>query len=252
MNFKEFEQLFEFENQKGFTEEEIAKCEKRLGIKLPTTLRNLYLKYGKDDLLNSHHYFVTPNNLNFYSSDWLSIYYENQAVCGWAINKNELSRPKCKVYCFHDDLQYIEDDSIENFLVKLGFYYSDSIFRYGVKSKFRVEDEKVLIKKFGEPQSEVEYPKIFFYQYYWNLDVFICVGGHYGKKYLCAWSKNENEIKNFQLYFSTRNWEILPDKTGERKNKKRLIRFDDEILLLQKEKGSNNEQITKRDEDLPF
>ena len=58
----------------------------------------------------------------------------------------------------------------------------------------------------------------------------------------------------FQKWFSQRTWKTLPNRTHERKHRKRLIRFDADIEAyleeLEKEKKEIKTQV--RNDDLPF
>lgn len=72
-------------NQSGASEEEVAECEKRLGISLPQELKALYLKAGKDEtVMSSFNNFAKLDEL-FLKEDKLIFIEENQGSCYWAV-----------------------------------------------------------------------------------------------------------------------------------------------------------------------
>lgn len=211
MSFIKFEKLFDFKEKKGYGTEEIRITEERLEVELPKTLKQLYLNYGKDGLINSDKSLVNPIDLNFDSENWLTIYLDSQGMCSWAINKNEFAETKCKVYCFWDEFQYEEDSSIENFLIKLGFYYSNEIFPFRLKTNHIESNDEIIISEiFGHFKSEIKILNRFAIKYFWSdFNELISIGGHKENKQIVFNSKNENQLFKFKKLFSKREWDVL-------------------------------------------
>lgn len=242
--------LYQFEEENGYREAELQACEQRLGLPLPPVWRSFLLRYGKDDLLNSYNYFVTPTNLDFFGSDWLCLAISNQAVSSWAIKRQDFTKEKCTVYCSLDNHQFLEDDSLENFLVKWAYTYHELIFPHRIQTTFQLADLDILRAAFGQEKSVTEYPGSSRNWYFWQEPTTLVLASVFRKYYrLSIFSHQPQALEAFRLLFPTRSFEQLPDLTTERKSRRRLIRFDDELAELK------TKQVPKQlgpDNGLPF
>jgi len=209
MSFIKLEELFDFKEKKGYDKKEIIATEERLKVEFPKVLKQLYINYGKDELLNSYNHFVPLNDLNFHLSDWLTIYLDSQGMCCWAINKKDFTQKECKVYCIWDEFQYEEDSSLENFLIKIAFQQSNAIFPFILKTnQIEPHDDKIISASFGQLKSEIVLDH-FNSKYYWSeYNELITIGGHNGKQQLCLRCKDKNQLYNFKKLFSKREWEL--------------------------------------------
>ena len=225
--------LYQFEEDNGYSEAELQACEQRLGTSLPPIWRTLLLRHGKDNLLNSYNYFVTPTNLDFFGSEWLCLAISNQAVSSWAIRREDFAAKQCPVHCFLDDHQFLEDDSLENFLVKWAFTYHEMIFAHRLQTTFEVEDLTILRQAFGKEKSVTEYPGSSKCWYFWREPTTLVLASIFRSFYrLSIFSHRAEALEEFRLLFPTRSFEQLPNRTSERKSRRRLIRFDDELAKL--------------------
>ena len=86
MRLNKLIELFELNDENGFSEKEVLEAENRIGKKLPPILREIYLRFGRDDVLNSLNYFVRPNRLKINKNGFLTFYIENQGVLCWLIS----------------------------------------------------------------------------------------------------------------------------------------------------------------------
>jgi len=135
-----------YDDHKGYTEEEIAATEKRLGItRLPAVLRTYYLNYAKLSLSTALDPILEPSQINFThyilnndredfediygapveelkarSTNHLVFWVENQGVWQAAIREEDLWRENPPVYMTVDEsiLEWdLVSDSLQSFLV---------------------------------------------------------------------------------------------------------------------------------------
>jgi len=77
----------------GYDEATIQAAEKRLGLRLPTTLRNFYLAWGRrEDLTQTGHYLLNPEDL-LIRANTLIFWVENQGVVYWGVRREALAEP---------------------------------------------------------------------------------------------------------------------------------------------------------------
>ena len=75
----------------GYDEATLQAAEERLGVHLPTTLRNFYQAWGRRrDLTGMHHYLLAPPELMI-RADALILCAENQASWYWAVPSARLA-----------------------------------------------------------------------------------------------------------------------------------------------------------------
>jgi hypothetical protein len=74
----------------GFSDDEVASAEQRLGFRLPRLLREFYLLAGRRrDINHAHNQLVHPNDLRV-DDENLVFYVENQAACVWGVAAEDL------------------------------------------------------------------------------------------------------------------------------------------------------------------
>lgn len=135
---------FETHKQSLF-EDELARIENNLKLKIPERLREFYLMFGEDlDLLKCMYDIALPDEL-YVENNILIIAKENQNVCSYGIN----TVTKKLVYVDSDNMAIEEiNQGIEDFLIYLlavqGTEYLDCIGTIDVS--FTAEIEKHLIK----------------------------------------------------------------------------------------------------------
>ncbi|MBV7530862.1 SMI1/KNR4 family protein [Chitinophaga sp. sic0106] len=112
--------------QQGYSHEEIAALEARLGIQLPAALRTYYLTLGKNELINrSHNQLLTPGQTGFSDDRYFVFYEENQVVAYWGIKEADLTGDNPPVYGnYHPGgTEWYEDaPSVESFLLLMAIY----------------------------------------------------------------------------------------------------------------------------------
>lgn len=119
--------LSENENY-GFSENQILDLEKKLEIKLPSQLKEYYLKLGKEENLNySFNRLLKPENeIGFSDDDFLVFYEENQNVAFWGIKKEDLPKENPPVYGNYDTIEKsdweIETQTTENFFLLMAVF----------------------------------------------------------------------------------------------------------------------------------
>jgi hypothetical protein len=74
----------------GYDEATIQAAEARLGVRLPATLRNFYLAWGRrKDLTQMDDHLMNPDQLRI-ETDLLLFCWENQVVCSWGVRREAL------------------------------------------------------------------------------------------------------------------------------------------------------------------
>src|SRR5205823_6649839 len=77
----------------GVPEVDILEAERRLGVLLPQTLRELYHRTGRVATFHAAHNRLVPLDEIDFSDDHLTFYEENQNVVVWGIARARLSEP---------------------------------------------------------------------------------------------------------------------------------------------------------------
>jgi hypothetical protein len=257
MGLEVLEELFEFEKESGYSEEELRQAEKKFSIQLPSLLKELYLKYGKEDVLNGHNFLVPPSHWYVSPEGYFSFFIENQAVCGWWIKFDSgTGLSNGEVFCSFDDIcTYQDAPDLEHFWVKLGFSYSIVLFAYRWKARIKKEEEQIIIQHFGKAKTEAICPNYFESRYYWT-----------DLKYLVSTYKNRNgelfiSIVSKQSSFETIQnilpdtvWCPLRDETHLRSSYRHQIdRYrENEDSSVSTDQPNTSQTPTAVDDDLPF
>lgn len=71
--------------------EVVVATERRLGVLLPSALRELYLRTGASTALHNSHNTIVPLDQMEFAGDHLIFYEENQGVVSWGIARSRLS-----------------------------------------------------------------------------------------------------------------------------------------------------------------
>jgi hypothetical protein len=113
----------------GFSERDILDCEKRLNFKFPKTLREYYLKLGKNQKVNnSFNQLLKPKNEIDFSIDKNLVFYEeNQAVVYWSIREQDLRLENPSVYRKYDitnitETWILDSPTMEDFLLTMAIW----------------------------------------------------------------------------------------------------------------------------------
>ncbi|WP_126594709.1 hypothetical protein [Dictyobacter aurantiacus] len=103
----------------GYDEHIIQTAEAQLGCRLPTPLRTFYAAWGRrKDFTRSNQALVGPDHL-IVRSDALIFCFENQAVCAWAIRREDLAltNPPVIVAYSHQNWDWGELDAPLNWML---------------------------------------------------------------------------------------------------------------------------------------
>ncbi|MEY2242383.1 SMI1/KNR4 family protein [Streptomyces sp. BF23-18] len=88
----------------GFTEENLARAEERLGVSLPTALDEMYRLLGRrQDLTSNHDRLLHPDQLYIDArSETLVFREENQGACSWGVLLKDLDQTDPAVHVLSD------------------------------------------------------------------------------------------------------------------------------------------------------
>lgn len=100
-DFSIIKNLFKIQKGLGCTENEVEEAIKKFG-NLPKVLIDYYIQLGKETALNrTQDFLLLPTELEE-SGDYIVFYRENQWVCYWCIEKNDISKEDPPVYYCED------------------------------------------------------------------------------------------------------------------------------------------------------
>lgn len=126
-DFSTIKKLFHITEPNGFSVDEIQMVKNAFG-NLPQTFVDYYTELGKIFELNqSQDSLVTLDRLtNYATNEYLIFYTENQHVCVWGINKDDLSKPNPPVYMSYDEKEWnLETETLTNFFTAMAIYKQD-------------------------------------------------------------------------------------------------------------------------------
>ncbi|MGW5258891.1 SMI1/KNR4 family protein [Streptomyces sp. NPDC004012] len=88
----------------GFTEEDLAAAEERLGVSLPTALGEMYRLLGRrQDLTSNHDRLLHPSQLYIDAHGRTLVFREeNQGACSWGVLLNDLDQADPGVHVLSD------------------------------------------------------------------------------------------------------------------------------------------------------
>ena len=118
-NFHEIRRLFEIRNDSsGFSEGEISRCERRLGRRLPETLRRYYRQLGANARINqTQDSLILPTDLKIEAGDVVIFYRENQTVWSAGLKTADFALDDPPVYLSYDQQTWEEiSGGLRNFL----------------------------------------------------------------------------------------------------------------------------------------
>lgn len=228
-----FKKLYSVEKEKGFSEYEIIEAEKGLGMELSEKLRQFYIKYGRNNIINSCHYFEKPESLTWYESDWLGFYSENQGVCFWAIKKEDFKKIDLNVYVNYEGIGFVKEaNSFDDFLIIRSLDYAQVIFPFRFWSrKITALEETKIYEIFGEPKSDVHIENYFHRKIFWNtVDEIVCIINSFPNGLsISVNSKLNNSFLKYEQLFPNVEWTIEVDRTSEKDKCVSLLEENDDL-----------------------
>lgn len=232
MNLKLLDKLLKPTKYLGYSKEEIESAEERLSLKLPSVLKELYLNFGKNNIINGHHYLIPPNHLSNYSENHLVFYMENQSCGAWSIKWKFELEEQIEIFNISDegDFKLIERN-LDIFFVKNSVTcFNQYLYPYRYSTFVSNQnDSNLILDYFGKPKSVENYQDDNI-NYFWNSinDLLITsTFDNYPKIYI--YSKNEQTINSLINNFSQRKWKKLNNETGGKDFLERLKRYDNEF-----------------------
>ena len=227
------EELLESREYKGYNKDEIDKAEERLNIKFPKILKELYIKFGKNNIVNGQQFLIPPKHLEYFSKNQLVFYMENQAVGAWSIKwKNELDEKIIEIYDIDDSGNFkLIEKSLDVFLVKMAITYFNHYLYPNRYTTFELYKKDIfsIIKYYGEPKSTEKY-KSNTINYYWNSINDILITHDFEKRpKIYIYSKDENIADQMLASLDKRTWDKLRDETESKKHLERVKRYDEEM-----------------------
>ena len=108
----------------GLAEKEIKKAEGRLGVKLPSSLRDFYLTVA--DLCSIHNVIFSPKDLDF-EDGYLLFMDENQSVVTWGIKKKDLGKADSEAWQHNNssEVWYPEKKTVLGLLISMFDWYKE-------------------------------------------------------------------------------------------------------------------------------
>jgi len=212
MGIEKLEKLLRYKNYfRGFSIKEINDAEKRLGVKLPYTLKNTYLKFGRNSFINGHNHLIPPKYLMI-NDNFLPFYQENQCCYLWGVKVDEMQNKQIDIYGKDDEgkLTYI-DEFTEDFLMKeCIFRYPQYLFQYQIISKEGHLSDIALEKYFGSNKS-LDRPNTDFSNiWYWkeNLHEIACIIREGKKRTLRIFTQSQQGIFKIISKLGIEKWEL--------------------------------------------
>lgn len=205
----------------GFSVEEIAQAEQRLNIHFPEKLKEYYLLLGKNKTLNeTYNWLLLPSEINF-TDDFLVFYEENQAVCCWAIKKEDLQKENPPVYEGYQNEDgafqwYLSHASIGLFWLEMAFY--NGTMGGGLKyhanimspNKIQPQSMEKLVENYQEITAFEKDGQRFYTIDYQNI-ISVC----YDVCGACAvfvGTQNEDDFEEILELFGQENWSYVSDE----------------------------------------
>jgi hypothetical protein len=103
----------------GFSMSDIASCEKRLKVRLPSSLRDYYQMAGKLTINTEHNCLYTPEQLNNMNGK-LAFMEENQCVVFWGIDVADSPDPEVFQANNDEPMQwYSEECTFSKFIINM-------------------------------------------------------------------------------------------------------------------------------------
>lgn len=257
---KLFKKLFsKNEEDIGFSEKEILEAEKRLGINLPNSIKNIYLYQVRNRLINSCHNFSRPEHLIVRDSEWLVFYIENQGIWTCAMNLKDL-----KVYINYEGQGYEEvASSLEDFLIVLAACdYSNYIYPYRIiADNISQKDLDIIASELGKPKSRITPPNYFFERrLYWdNEDEIVGISEwknniYNGRKSIFIQAFSDTNFERYYKMNENVEWKVLSqNKLKAKRGFTSYIEHREESYKNEMVSDSEIKEVRENDDfDLPF
>ncbi len=236
----------------GYSLEIIESAEERLNLQFPPALKVLYLKFGKNAIVNGHHYLIPPQHLAYYKQNEITFYSENQSCGAWTIRwASDFS--SIEIYNIDDFSVFaLEETDLDVFLVKMCIQYFPSyLYAYQYTSfEFDESDERIIQGYFGQPKSVNWYGDNSI-QYFWDSIDNMVILSDFDKRirvYIYTKDKIVNEGLRYKL--KARDWKKGYDSTRSKQYLERILCYDDELEEFRQRQSQKSKPITKN--DLPF
>ncbi len=115
-------------SEDGIKENEIDQSESKLGLKLPSVMRDIYACIGNSkELLSSHNRFFSPEKLEI-ENGYLIFMEENQSVVSWGIKLSEIANQNPIVWQRNntENVWYSEEKTLTELLSSMFEWYSEN------------------------------------------------------------------------------------------------------------------------------
>jgi hypothetical protein len=189
-----------FEPNDGLTESELASVEGRLNIRLPVTLRTLYLLVGKNRIITrAHNRFLRPREVR---NDALIFLEQNQKVMFWGILLSDLHKddPPVQQGNYEEDKWYLDAYFLSAFLLGMACWQAANGLPW--TGQGNVDDQ--LMKKiraeltYADPHVEDEVNDLIGY---YGKDLVCCISRS-AQQFLVG-AKERNGLEQFENRFAT-------------------------------------------------
>jgi hypothetical protein len=125
----------------GLSKTLIEITEKRLGFALPPALRSFYLKIGNNERFSqSFSRFLMLDDL-LVAHDKLIFLAENQHVCSWAFDVNDINKQKLTVYQTQNEGEFFNEQIDLAEFIRINLYYQLAQGGYEHCATIQVEEE---------------------------------------------------------------------------------------------------------------
>lgn len=204
----------------GFSLEDITQAEQRLNIYFPEKLKEYYLLLGKNEILNqTYNWLLLPSEINFID-DFLVFYEEHQAVCCWAIKKEDLSQDNPPVYQGYQDENgqfqwYLVHPNISAFWVEMAFYngtMGSLKYHANILNEKKIQPKSIekLLKNYQEITTLEQNNQRFYTQDYQNI-ISVCYDVC-GANAVFAGTQDEAHFEEILDLFGEENWSYISDE----------------------------------------
>ena len=118
----------------GYSEAAVTKADRRLGVRLPTLLKEFYLQVGKRGDINADfHRLVLPEDLYVDDEGVLVFYDENQEACHWGVkasHANDYDPPVVRWIHGNGASWTHEFNRLSDFILDMLFLQASNTMRY--------------------------------------------------------------------------------------------------------------------------
>lgn len=185
---------------KGVNLEQIEACEKRLNIKLPIPLKELYEVFGNDkNILTAYHKFIALNDLQII--DNAIIYFElidSFRKYGVLIENLEIKDPMVNMKEENDDEWYVEAKFISENILNNIFWNGINLMK--IKAKIKIKEENLedkLNNILYKISNERKFSRGIKYSYYDKKEKVMATYFHYDEVLILG-ANNKESLKKIE------------------------------------------------------